>query len=64
MTARGVDLLSRRLVAGAWTEAEAAEASALQAAWDWIRAVRAASDALEALGPIPAGFADDIHWPA
>lgn len=64
MTARGVDLLSRRLVAGAWTDAEAAEASALQVAWDWIKSVRATSDALESLAPIPAGFADHIHWPA
>jgi hypothetical protein len=64
MTARGVELLSRRLVAGAWTEAEAAEATTLQAAWDWIKSVRAAADALEALSPIPAGFADDSRWPS
>jgi hypothetical protein len=64
MTARGVELLNRRLVAGAWTEAETAEAGALQAAWDWITAMRVASNALEALAPIPADFTDDGRWPA
>lgn len=64
MTARGIELLSQKLVAGDWTEAEASEAGALQTAWGWIRAVRAASDALGALEPIPADFADDSRWPA
>lgn len=29
----------------------------------WIDAMRAASDALEAMSPIPADYADDSHWP-
>ena len=64
MTARGVELIGIRVVAGAWSPEEAAEAKALGAAWDWIKAVRAASDALEAGAPTPADFADDKHWPA
>jgi hypothetical protein len=63
MTARGVELVNIRLAVGSWTENQAQEAAALSAAWDWIKGVRAASDALEALDPIPADFADDGNWP-
>lgn len=48
MIARGVELQDIWRQNGAWTDAEAAEAATLQAAWDWIKAVRARSDALEA----------------
>lgn len=51
MTARGVELINLRALNGAWTAEEAAEAVALQADWDWIKAVRAYSDALEAQVP-------------
>lgn len=62
MTARGVELL--HIQAGrSWTPDEQAEADALQAAWDWIGSVRAASDTLEAAQPIPADWRDDPHWP-
>jgi hypothetical protein len=64
MTARAVELTFKVAQSGALSADEGAETAALQAAWDWIKAVRAASDALEAVAPIPAGFADDIHWPA
>ncbi len=64
MTARGVELVGIRVVAGTWTPEEAAEAEALGTAWDWIKAVRAASDALEALDPIPADIAGAALWPA
>ena len=33
---------------GVWTEEEQAQADALNAAWDWIKSVRAHSNALEA----------------
>jgi hypothetical protein len=63
MTARGVELLNIRVVAGSWTAPQAQEAGELGAAWDWIKAVRAASNAIEALAPIPADFASDTRWP-
>ncbi|MCW5727256.1 hypothetical protein [Parvibaculum sp.] len=60
MTDRRVELL--RAGEANWTEGEAGEAAALQAAWDWIKAVRAASNAME--GAPPEDFTDDSHWPA
>jgi hypothetical protein len=63
MTARGVELLNIRVAAGSWTAPQAQEAGELGAAWDWIKAVRAASNAIEALAPIPADFASDTRWP-
>lgn len=62
MTARGVELQDMWRRNGSWTMEEEAEATALQAAWDWIKAVRAASNAMEA-NP-PADFRNDAHWPA
>ena len=52
-----------RVAVGSWTAPQAQEAAELGAAWDWIKAVRAASDAIEALAPIPADFASDTRWP-
>ena len=63
MTARGVELLNIRVAVGSWTAPQAQEAAALGVAWDWIKAVRAASDTIEALAPIPADFASDTRWP-
>jgi hypothetical protein len=62
MTARGVELLSIR-AGRAWSENEQAEADALQTAWDWIKDVRSASDAIESMSPIPGDFRHDQHWP-
>jgi hypothetical protein len=62
MTARGVELVKLRALNGLWTTGELAEADALQAAWDWIKAVRAASDALEV--SLPVDYAADANWPA
>ena len=59
MTARGLELL--RKGEANWTAGEAAEVAALDAAWDWIKAVRAASNAME--GAPPADYADDSNWP-
>lgn len=47
-TARGLELLSIIAPSRALTEQETAELAALQAAWAWVKAVRAASDAAEA----------------
>jgi len=62
MLARGVELQDAWRQNGEWTVSEAAEADALQTAWNWIKSVRTASDELE-IDP-PYNYADDIHWPA
>lgn len=46
-----------------WTEAEGAAWAAGEALWAQIAGIRAASDTLEAMSPIPVDFADDQHWP-
>lgn len=46
------------------TEAEAVEAVALQAMANAIKAVRASSNTIEALSPIPADYADNARWTA
>lgn len=63
MTARGVELQDIWRRVGAWTEIEQAEADALTGAWAWIKAVRAASDAIEALDAVPSDFGADLRWP-
>lgn len=64
MTARGVDLQDLWRRNAKWTETEQAEADALSAAWAWIKAIRAASDVIEALDAVPDDFDDDKRWPA
>lgn len=59
MTARGVELL--RTGEANWTAEETAEAAALDAAWAWIKTVRAHSNAMES--DPPADYADDSNWP-
>lgn len=61
MTARGVELMRIRM-SRAWTADEQSEADALQAAWDWIKGIRTKSNALEAMRPIPADFANEKWW--
>jgi hypothetical protein len=63
MTARGVELTFKLAQGQSLDAPEAAEVAALQAAWAWIKNVRSASDAIEALAPIPEDFASDIRWP-
>lgn len=46
------------------TAVEAAEADALRALAAVIKAVRGASNAIEAQSPIPDDYADDKWWPA
>jgi hypothetical protein len=60
MTARAIDLL--RKGEARWTRAEAAQAAALDAAFAWIKSVRAASNTMES-GP-PHDFASNARWPA
>ena len=61
MTARMVELNKIRAEAGSWTTAEQTEVDAIQAAWDWVKSARAASDALELT--LPADYNDNSHWP-
>lgn len=46
-----------------WTPEEADAWAAGEALWAQIAAIRAASDTLEAMDPIPVDFADDTYWP-
>ena len=62
-TARAVELVKTQVMGGLLTEQETAELAQLQAAWDWIKAVREASNALEVMDPIPANYQDDKYWP-
>lgn len=48
MTARGVELTRVKAEGVAWSTAEQAEADALDAAWSWVKSIRAASDTAEA----------------
>lgn len=63
MTARGVELQDIWRRVGSWTEGEQAEADALTGAWAWIKAVRSASDEIEALEAVPVDFDADKRWP-
>lgn len=62
MTARGVELTNIRHERQ-WTVEEEAEAAVLQQAWDWIKAARAASNALEDMDPLPDDITDSALWP-
>jgi hypothetical protein len=61
MTARGLELL--RQGPDTWTPEEQAEVDAIDAIWQQIKAIRAASDTIEAMSPIPADFTDPAYWP-
>jgi len=62
--ARSVELQDIWRTAGGWTKAEAAEADAIKSIWAWVKSVRSASDALEAMTPIPSDYTDNKYWPA
>lgn len=57
---RATELVNKRALGYALTEAELAEAAALQDLADGIKAIRAASNELE-IGP-PADYTNDIYW--
>lgn len=63
MIARHAELLTIRMSVATWTPAQAAEAAEIGRAWDWIRSVADASNALEARRPTPKDIADDRNWP-
>ena len=62
LTARGVELTLARAVNGKWSDAEAAEAAGIQAQWDKVKAIRAASDDLEK--SLPTDYTADARWPS
>lgn len=45
-----------------WTTQELAEWNAGKAIWDSIKALRDASDTLEAMDPIPSDYTDNSYW--
>ncbi len=47
----------------AWTADELRDWNAGFAIWSQVAAIRAASDAIEAMNPIPVDFDDDRRWP-
>ncbi len=63
MQALGLSLIDKKL-AGELSTQEQAALDALYAVWGWIVQVRQASDALEAMDPIPLDYRDDRHWPS
>ena len=58
---RATELVNKLALGQAWTPEETAEAAALQALADGIKAIRAASNAME--GAPPDDYADDARWP-
>lgn len=61
MLARSVELVKK---GNTLTPEELTETQQLEAVWAWIKAVRTASDQLEAMTPIPLDFNEDGRWPA
>jgi hypothetical protein len=62
MTARAVELV-KTLATGTLTADEQTELAALESAWAWIKSVRASSNTLEVMSPIPADYTADQRWP-
>jgi hypothetical protein len=62
MTARMVELNKIRASAGSWTAGEQIEVDAIQSAWDWVKSVRSASDALELTLPVDYNN-NNLYWP-
>ena len=60
LTARAAELAIKGVTN--WTAEEQAEHAAGQAIWDQIKVVRARSDELEAMDPIPADYSSDAYW--
>ncbi len=59
---RAAELINIKAEGGTLTAEQEAEAAALQALADAIKAIRAASNVIEAMDPIPADFAADARW--
>ena len=62
LTARAAELADKGR--DNWTAEELAEWSAGAAVWAQIKALRAASDVIEAMDPIPADYTADSRWEA
>lgn len=60
LTARAAELAIKG--SANWTAEEQAEYSAGQAVWDQIKAIRIASNTLEAMSPIPENYTDEYYW--
>ena len=60
---RAGQLMDKRVGGATLTAEEEAEAAALRGLADKIEAIRAASDVIEAMSPIPADYADNTYWP-
>lgn len=52
------DLLAPRSL----TAEELVEENAINAAWTWIKHIRAKSNEIEAMSPMPADYTDDSYW--
>jgi hypothetical protein len=63
MNAQAIALLQSLILNGSLTAEEQALSDSLNAAWAAVSAIRAASDAIEAMDPIPLDYADDTLWP-
>jgi hypothetical protein len=62
MTARMVELNKIRASVGSWTAGEQIEVDVIQSAWDWVKSVRSASDALELTLPVDYNN-NNLYWP-
>jgi len=60
LTARAAELAIKGVQN--WSLEEQAEVAAGQALWDQIKVIRAKSDELEAMDPIPVDYIDDKYW--
>jgi hypothetical protein len=47
---------------GSWTAGEQIEVDVIQSAWDWVKSVRSASDALELTLPVDYNN-NNLYWP-
>jgi hypothetical protein len=59
---RANEMNDKRVSGDTLTPEEEAEATALRGLADGIKAIRAASNVIEAMSPIPDDFADDSYW--
>ena len=45
-----------------WSEAEREEVALIESVWDKVKHIRAKSDELEVMNPIPDDYQDDKYW--
>lgn len=62
MTAQSVALLSKLQDGGTFTTDEKAAMVSNMAVWAQVKVIRAKSDLLEAMTPIPVDYTDDRYW--